>query len=381
MMRTIVKIFLIYLFLAGAIFAQGVQFSGYMEEVNSFWAMKNNPKWALDGTVTNRINLEYDVSNFSFHAGLRNIFEYGDFVSLIPNYNNFVTTDKGYFDLTKSISSKTSYLIYSNVDRLYLDYSGENFDFTLGRQRVNVAENLVWNPNDIFNAYNYYNFTYVERPGSDAARFEYYLSDLSSVETVAKVNSDKKVTAAGIIKFNSFGYDFQFFGGVMPDDYVAGAGWSGDISDAGFSGEVTYFRSKVENTFEKDRLLASIEFNYTFNSGLFTDFSLLFNNRGTAGNAGLNNAIFREDLNVKYLTPARSSLFAQVSYPISPLIKGTISTIINPNDKSYYLGAMLEISLTDNIDFNLAGQFFSGNTGSEFGGIGSFVFSQIKWNF
>jgi hypothetical protein len=381
MMKNFIRIFLINFFVAGALFAQGFRFSGYMEDVNSFWVMKNNPKWALDGTVTNRINLEYDISSLSLHAGLRNIFEYGDFVGLIPNYNNFVTEDKGYFNLTKSISSETSYLVYSNIDRLYLDYSGENFDFTLGRQRVNVAENLVWNPNDIFNAYNYYNFTYVERPGSDAAKFEYFFSDVSSLQTVAKVNSEKKVTAAGILKINSYGYDFQLLGGVMPDDYVVGAGWSGDISDAGFSGEITYFKSKEESALEKERILAAIELNYTFESGLFTDFSLLFNNRGTTGNAGINNAIFREDLNVKYLTPARSSLFAQAAYPISPLIKGTISTIINPNDKSAYWGTMLKISLTENIDFNLAGQFFSGKTGSEFGGIGSFVFSQIKWNF
>ncbi len=167
----------------------------------------------------------------------------------------------------------------------------------------------------------------------------------------------------------------------MPDDYVAGGGWSGEIYDAGFSGEATYFKSKDENAQEKSRILLSVEGNYTFTNGFYIDGSFLFNNRGTAGKAGLNAAVFREDLNVKYLTPAKISLFAEAAYPITPLVRGTLSSIFNPYDKSYYFGGMLRISLTENIDFNIAGQFFKGDTGTEFGQIGSFLFSQLKWNF
>ncbi len=364
-----------------SISAQDFQYSGYFDNVNSVWAMKNNPDWALDETVTNRLNFSYFLGNFTLHAGLRNIWEFGDFIRLIPNYGNYLTTDAGYFNLTRKITSEKSYILYTNLDRLFFDYSSDKFEITLGRQRINLAENMVWNPNDIFNAYNYYNFTYVEKPGSDAAKIEYFLGDVSSLQAALKVDRNKKVTAAGILKFNKWNYDFQFFGGIMPDDYVLGGGWAGEIYDAGFSGEATYFKSKDENASEKSRFLFSVEGNYTFTNGFYIDGSVLFNNRGTTGKAGLNSAVFREDLNVKYLTPAKISLFAEAAYPITPLVRGTLSSIFNPYDKSYYFGGMLRISLTENIDFNIAGQFFNGDSGTEFGQIGSFLFSQLKWNF
>ena len=376
------KILLIIMFVISSIIpAQDFQFSGYFDNVNSVWAIKDNPDWALNETVTNRMNFSYYLGNLTIHAGMRNIFEFGDFLNLIPDYSEYLTTDPGYFNLTQKITSDKSYILYSNLDRFFFDYSTEKFEVTLGRQRINLAENMVWNPNDIFNAYNYYNFTYIEKPGSDAAKAEYFLNDVSSLQAAVKVDKDKKITAAGIIKFNEWNYDFQLFGGVMPDDFVAGGGWSGQIYDAGFSGEITYFKSKDENALEKSRILFSAEGNYTFSSGFYIDGSVLFNNRGTTGKGGLNAAVFREDLNVKYLTPSKVSLFAEAAYPITPLVRGTVSSILNPFDKSYYLGGMLQISLTDNIDFNIAGQFFKGERGTEFGHIGSFVFSQLKWNF
>ncbi len=375
-------VFLFFIFITElSLSAQDFQFSGYLENVNSVWEMKNNPNWALDETVTNRLNVSVYAGNFTFHAGLRNIWEFGDFIQTIPNYGNYLLTDAGYFDLTKKIGSGNSYLLYSNLDRFFINYSSDKIDITFGRQRINLAENMVWNPNDIFNAYNYYNFTYVEKPGSDAGKIEYYLSDVSSISSAVKIDKNKNVTAAAIVKLNYMDYDFQFFGGVMPDDYVAGAGWSGDIYGAGFSGEMTYFKAKRINYFEKERLLIALEGNYTFTNGLLLDGSILFNNRGTTGKAGLNSVVFREDLNVKYLTPAKVSLFAETAYPITPLLKGTISTIVNPYDNSFYFGGMLQISLTDNIDFNIAGQLFHGEIGTEFGQIGTFIFSQLKWNF
>ncbi len=379
--KRIIKILIISIFLSFATFAQDYQFSGYLENLNSIWMMNENPNWALNQTVTNRINFSYFSKGFTFHTGLRNIWKFGNFITLMRGYSSYLIDDAGYFNLTKKITSGSSFLLYSNIDRLYLDYVYKEIEITLGRQRINLAENMVWNPNDIFNTYNYYDFTYVERPGSDAGKIEYYLNDVSSLSVAAKIDRNKKITAAGIVKLNSWDYDFQFFGGVMPDDYVSGFGWSGNIYGAGFSGEVTYFNAKEKKSAESDRLLLSMEWNYTFGSGLFIDGSLLFNDKGLTGNGGRSTAILREDMNVKYLSPSKVSLFVQTAYPITPLIRGTLSSIINPYDKSFYFGTMLKISLTNNIDFNIAGQFFSGEDETEFGQIGNFIFTQIKWNF
>lgn len=103
----------------------------------------------------------------------------------------------------------------------------------------------MWNPNDIFNAYSFFDFDYVERPGSDALRLQYYNSEVSSTELAVKMNRDKQVTAAGLYKFNAFEYDFQVLGGTLNQtDYVVGCGWSGAIESVSFRGELSYFQPK-----------------------------------------------------------------------------------------------------------------------------------------
>lgn len=36
---------------------------------------------------------------------------------------------------------------------------------------------MAWNPNDWFNTYNYFDFDYEERPGTDAIRVRVYFKD------------------------------------------------------------------------------------------------------------------------------------------------------------------------------------------------------------
>ncbi|MFV8328270.1 hypothetical protein [Flavobacterium sp. ZS1P14] len=51
-------------------------------------------------------------------------------------------------------------------------------------------------------------------------------------------------TAAFLYKFNKWKYDFLFLGGMYQTDYVVGSGWAGNIKEAGFKGEMSYFIPK-----------------------------------------------------------------------------------------------------------------------------------------
>ena len=62
------------------------------------------------------------------------------------------------------------FVAQSVIDRMLIQYSDEKWDITIGRQRINWGINNIWNPNDIFNAYNFLEFDYEERPGR--MRFE-----------------------------------------------------------------------------------------------------------------------------------------------------------------------------------------------------------------
>jgi hypothetical protein len=287
-------------------------------------------------------------------------------------------------DLTKQWASDSSYYIITNIDRAYLSFTHNNLEVIAGRQRINWGTNLVWNPNDIFNTFNYFDFDYVERPGCDALKMQYYTGMASSVQLAWKVDSDNKHTIAGMYRFNKWNYDFQLLGGVMRDDIVVGAGWSGDIKGAGFNGEATWFvpYEIPKGSDHYSVLVASAGANYTFPNSLYIHASAIYNSDGTTGKAYTGNAIIIDrDISAKTLTPSRMEIFGEVAYQITPLIRGTMAGIINPYDGSAFVGPSVDISLTDNIGLLLIGQLFAGEERTEYGNLGQLLYGRLKWNF
>ncbi len=357
--------------------------SGFFEYINNTWAPEDIPRWNNMSGAYNRINASwYPTGNLTLHAGIRNNFYFGPMMAdLYPFYSDMLEKDYGYADLTFRWARDTSYLFLTNIDRLYLKWTLDKFELTVGRQRINWGLNMIWNPNDIFNTYNFFDFDYVERPGSDAVLMQFYTGDFSSLQLAAKLNSQKKLTLAGMYKFHLFHYDFQVLGGVMEDDVAAGAGWDGQIGGAGFTGEVSWFRDKDNFADTTGQWVASAGLNYTFGNSLFVNGSFIYNSKGTTGPASMGLNFFTGNLSPKTLTLSKFDLFAQISYPVTPLVKADISSIINPNDGSFFAGPSLDFSLTDNLEFLFMGQLFFGKDRTEFGDYGQMYYVRIKWSF
>ncbi len=400
---------------------QKFRFSGFVENLNTTWVPAQNfgnlirmDQWEMQGAIYNRFNFWYaPINNLEFYAGMRNNFFFGpmlgtynDLFGLVGlDYNELVTYDPGYLDLSFQWAGERSYLFYSTFDRANIKWTLDKFELTAGRQRINWGQNFVWNPNDIFNAYNFFDFNYVERPGSDAVLMQFYTGGFSSIQLAGKlsyiqVNSDTsglaiqledelKLTAAAMYRFNKWNYDFQFFGGVMETDVTAGLGWAGDIKGAGFTGEVSWFRDMDAFSDTTGVVVASIAANYTFRNSLFINFSAIYNSTGATDsvNAGAENILgaftrnFSQSLNAKNLIRSRWNVFAQVSYPLTPLIQLDLATIVNPLDFSGFVGPTVNFSLTDNISLLIVGQLFWGDPLTEYGGFGQMYFLDLKWSF
>ncbi len=369
-------------------------FSGHLETLEMVWVQgKTDSAWQSISTIYNRLDLRwYPTQSLTFHIGARNLLDYGQLVTTVnqwskvlpgqTDYSALVSRDDGYFDLTEAWSSGDSYTLYSNIDRLYGQWTAGNFEATIGRQRINWGINMVWNPNDIFNTFNYFNFDYVERPGCDAVHLQYYTGMTSSLQTAIKIDHNEDITLAAMYKFNNWNYDFQFIGGKMADDIVLGLGWAGQIAKAGFNGEATYFHNADHFSDSTGQVVASIGANYTLRSGWYFQLSGLYNSGGTTGKAGRGNMFAMNlDISPKTLTLARYSLFAQISYPITPLINADISGIYNPNDQSGFLGPSVDVSLKPNLSFLVTAQVFTGETGTEFGDYGTLAYMRLKWSF
>lgn len=363
-----------------------VSLNGYVKELYMFYSPENPiPGTDLDYLATNiihnRLNFKwYTSKKFTTVIEMRNRLMFGNLVTKFPDYQSTVDVDNGLMDLSWISAQSTSWFVHSMIDRAYLDYSSGKWQVRLGRQRVNWGVNLVWNPNDIFNTFSYFDFDYEERPGTDAVRIQYYSGATSSAELVYKPGRDNAHSSfAGMYRFAKWDYDFQFIGGQAGNDWVLGGGWSGDIGGAGFRGEITHFEPR--NDVSTRATVASVSADYTFSNSWYIHSSILYSSNGKTGNAGGMNVLFNPEMSAKQLSFARYSLFGQVSKPITPLFSGSFSGIVNPSDGSFYVGPAFTYSLLNNLELMLTSQLFFGDAGTEFGDIGQIAFGRLKWSF
>jgi hypothetical protein len=360
-----------------------VSSKGHLQFLESVWMIKDSEKWLTTGTINNRLDFSWNKGAISANAGMRNILQYGSMVyDFYPWINELSSGETGYLDLTHRWHSDSSMYIFSTFDRANISYSRRNLEIIAGRQRINWGINMVWNPNDIFNTFNYFDFDYAERPGCDAVSMQYFTGTASSLQVAWKIDRDSRHTIAGMYRFNRWNYDFQLMGGVMRDDIVLGAGWSGDIKGAGFNGEATWFRPYQNFSDTTTVLIASAGANYTFPNSLYLHTGFIYNSNGTKEAIFNPNLLtFNSDLTAKTLTLSRAELFAEAAYQISPLIRGTLAGIINPFDGSFFAGPSIDISLSDNVGFLVTSQLFFGDDNTQYGDIGSLAYGRLKWNF
>ncbi|CAN0327173.1 unnamed protein product, partial [Chrysoparadoxa australica] len=161
-----------------------------------------------------------------------------------PYYGDFIDVNNDYFDLSWMPINNDNLVIHTMIDRLYFEWNKNDWEVSLGRQRINWGMNLAWNPNDLFNAYSFFDFDYEERPGSDALRIRKYTGYASEIDFAIKAGDDiADITTALKYQINKWNYDIQFIGGLMKNNVAIGTGWAGNLWNAGFKGELTYLNN------------------------------------------------------------------------------------------------------------------------------------------
>lgn len=335
-----------------------ITLNGYISEMPNLQYNSLLDESEFSNQLHNRLNFKW-VPNTSITTALEfrtRFYYYGSDTNMTSYYKVF-EQDAGVVGLSKNIVSGSNYLLNISVDRIWIDYSKNKWQFTLGRQRINWGQCFVWNPNDLFNTYNYLDFDYVEKPGSDAFRIQFYTSETDKLELVIKADSSRKPTVAGLYRFNRWNYDIQFISGITSDDdFVLGVGWAGQLAKGGLRGEVSYFMPEQE-IFEGDGTIsASAGWDYMFKNSLFLQLECLYNGNNqdsTTFNIFENNA-FRISAKNPFLSDF--SYFASVSYPIMPLLNGSLSTILNPHNKVYIFFPSLDFNILQNLDLSLIAQ-------------------------
>lgn len=316
-----------------------------------------------DNLIHNRLNVNWNIAeNWNFKADLRSRIFFGDLVRANPDYAKSIdNVNNDYFDLSIVLLDKNAFVIHSMLDRLYIEYYDDQWEIRAGRQRINWGIGTVWNPNDIFNAFAFTDFDYEERPGSDAIRVKRYLGFVSSIEIAAKAFDHwNEATMAAMYKFNTSGYDFQILAGLAENDLVIGGGWAGNLKNAGFKGEATYFHPLESDG--KSSFATTLGFDYAFSNSLYLNSGYLYNSNGaTRGDV---TGLFNFNLSAKNLYPYRHAIFTQVSYPFTPLLNGGIALIYSPvSSHALFANPTLTVSVAQNWDMDFVGQLvFNKNT-------------------
>jgi len=360
---------------------------GYVKGMAIMQTIGEDGEMALENVLHNRFDVNWFISDkLTFTGGLRNRVIIGNNVSLIPGYADYVSRDNGYFDLSWVWAENTSWIGLSQLDRFMLDYTAGNLQITVGRQRINWGQSFVWNPNDLFNTYSYFDFDYEEKPGSDAVRLQYYIGQSSKLELSTSLNSASEITSVMLYRFNTKGYDIQFLGGVYTQsDYVLGGGFSGSIAGGGFSGEMTYY-----HPMDKDdgggKATATIHYDYTFKSSLNVQFETLYNGFGAENfSSGLGDLLF-QDLSPKNLFPTKLAIFGSGGYDVSPLFRVMLAGMYGPEGNFMYVGPTLTYSISDSMELAGIGQYYNmdeveDQNGDPLVNSGTAIFVRFKWSF
>ncbi len=334
----------------------------------------------------------YANGNLIFTAQGRSMFSYQKNVRTYENLLQSFSNSSYYFDSKITYVDNPDFSAYTEIDRLNMDWSFSNFETVLGRQRIVWGACLVWNPTDLFNPFNILNFDYDERPGTDALSLNYYVGAVSQLNfAFTPGRTAEQIIYAGRYLFNKWDYDFALISGWQKKMWRLGFNWAGNLLDGGFRGEILF--SKPDINYDqtvyilpgyRGKMLSdpfwtiSLSYDYTFASGLYLHTEYLYNELGVTEEAGYRQY---EIVQTGELSPARHSLFQEAAYDITPLLRGDIFIIFNPNDYSFILAPSLSYSLSSNWDAYLLSFISDGKAGSEFGGYPNQYFLRFKYSF
>lgn len=362
--------------------------------VRDHFSLNGYVKWLHSGSFSggddllthnflhNRLNFKgYFGDHFTASVEVRNRFFYGETVRISPGFGNMIDVDNGLVDLSFLAIDNRTAVFHTIIDRAFVTYTYKDWEIDVGRQRVNWGMNLAWNPNDLFNAYNLVDFDYMERPGSDAIRIQKYSpSSVAELAIRPGENLDEMVIG-GLYKFYKGGYDIQIIAANYYTDLALGLGWAGNISNAGFKGEATWFQPREELD-AQGALSASMTFDYAFKNGVYVNIAGLYNSLGTSDVMNLNTAQFTTGtLSAKNLMPSEVSTFAQVSGALNAALSASGALIYLHGMDILFVMPSLATSISNNWDADITGQLFFGDNNGSFQNFGNSVFLRFRWSF
>ncbi|OQP66566.1 hypothetical protein A3860_13885 [Niastella vici] len=351
-------------------------FSGYLKDLEWVRFEKGFTNVAATNLVHNRMNIKWNpVENWTARLEVRNRLYWGDDVRVLPGFTQQLRNENEAVNLSIKWFEAKSAILHTNVERLWLEYKKTKWNIRAGRQRINWGITNTWNPNDLFNSYNFLDFDYEERPGSDAVKGQYLVNDLSNVEIAVAGTGHRPVIAARYFT-NYHKYDLQWNAGVYQSRFTAGFGWAGSIKDAGFKGEAQFYADQKN---EISRLLLVLEGDYMFKNGWYLSSAFLYNEKGI--DRPLNDwTQLKFQASPRSLMPAKWNILINTSREFSPVFSGSMNVVYSPGMNMLILFPAFRYNLKTNFDIDFVWQSFFAET-ARFDALSHTGFLRLRWSF
>jgi hypothetical protein len=383
-----VKLFFIILFLTNTLclFSQDSaavkkkwELKGYIKNLESLSFDKNFNNNISNNLLHNRLNIKWKpTEKITAAVEFRNRLFWGEEIRATPDFAKQLRNANEKVNIQKAWIQNQSLVLHTNIERLYFEYREETLNVRIGRQRINWGISTTWNPNDIFNAYNFLDFDYEERPGVDGGKFQYIFNNSFNTE-IAYAHTGRKDGNVAALKYNlnKWGYDMQLITGWYNEHITLGGGWAGSIKDAGFKGEAQYFFKDKDS---RDHFNLSMEADYMFKKGWYLNAGLLFNNQGLYQPVSNWNNINLK-LSPENLMPTKWNFIITTAKEITPLLSANLSILYAPGTNLVIFLPSCKYNLAANLDVDLIWQSFFAELNKKFEAVNHRGFLRMKWSF
>jgi hypothetical protein len=285
--------------------------------------------------------------------------------------------DPRYWDLQGNTIDKSDVYGSQQLYRGTVKLSVEKADLRVGRQQINWATALIWNPLDRFNPLNPLQLERDERIGVDAILLDYNVQDLSRLSIAYAPQHEASNTSAAMRFKSNFGVvDWSAMAGEFVDEKKLGLGLAGQAGLIGLRAEAVYSDpDKSDDYFE---LVMSAD--YTTNAGIRLVLEGYFNGDGVSETSQYQ---FSNLLNGQKLGLAKRYLGGIVSKEITALATLELIAIRNLDDQSMFFYPSVDYAVPwfNDVYIKVGAQLFRGQSGTEYGFFNNLYLADLKYYF
>lgn len=355
--------------------AQEYDFGGYLKTLLIAGKTYFNEDYFLS---LHRLRTQLTVNMGSYVeclAALDNQLRWGSYLDTLEYSYARPLDDRYYVDLSVNPVDNNTAHWRSEFYRLYIRASSRKANLTVGRQRIAWGTGRLWNPTDLFNPVSPLQLEPGEKRGADAVFLGLRPMENLHLEAAGAIGSDKNDTRWGLRGRSKLGsYDISAMAGRFRDSKVVGFDFSGYIGDDGFRGEFTHTWEGDDRHFWRGVLSYERGFKngvimlaeYLYNGGNIADFSL--------------EAIESLATFDAITTINRHFLAIQITKDLTPLIYGSLLSLVEIEDGGVFLFPTVAYSWKQDIDIIVGAQLFFADEG-DFSFAHNTILMAIEWYF